>query len=49
MANFNSEFKKILKELEDNISDKNALETAIHSINVVEPGIYKKLMDEYQN
>lgn len=28
MANFNSEFKKILKELEDNISDKNALETA---------------------
>ena len=28
---------------------KNALETAIHSINVVEPGIYKKLMDEYQN
>ena len=28
---------------------KNALETAIHSINIIEPGIYKKLMDEYQN
>ena len=28
---------------------KNALETAIHAINIIEPGIYKKLMDEYQN
>lgn len=28
MANFNSEFKKILKELEEGISDKNALEIA---------------------
>lgn len=28
---------------------KNSLETAIHSINIIEPGIYKKLMDEYQN
>ncbi len=27
---------------------KNSLEQAIHAINVIEPGIYKKLMDEYQ-
>ena len=28
---------------------KVSLESAIHAINVIEPGIYKKLMDEYQN
>ena len=28
MSNFNSEFKKILKNLEENIKDKEALETA---------------------
>ena len=28
---------------------KNSLEQAIHAINVIEPGIYKKLMDDYQN
>ena len=27
---------------------KNSLEQAIHAINVIEPGIYKKLLDEYQ-
>ena len=27
---------------------KNSLEQAIHAINIIEPGIYKKLMDEYQ-
>ncbi len=27
---------------------KKSLETAIHAINVVEPGIYKKLMEEYE-
>ena len=30
-------------------SYKKALEQAIHSINIIEPGIYKKLMDEYQS
>lgn len=28
---------------------KKALEFAINAINVIEPGIYKKLLDEYQN
>ena len=28
---------------------KKSLEEAIHAINIIEPGIYKKLMDEYQN
>ena len=28
---------------------KKSLETSIQAINVIEPGIYKKLMDEYQN
>jgi len=28
---------------------KISLEQAIHAINVIEPGIYKKLMDDYQN
>lgn len=28
---------------------KASLEQAIHAINVIEPGIYKKLMDEYSN
>lgn len=28
---------------------KGALEQAIHAINIIEPGIYKKLMDEYQS
>ncbi len=27
---------------------KSSLESAIHAINVIEPGIYKKLLDEYQ-
>jgi len=28
---------------------KGSLELAINAINVIEPGIYKKLMDEYQS
>ena len=28
---------------------KKSLETAIHTINLVEPGIYQKLVDEYEN
>ena len=28
---------------------KLSLESSIHAINIIEPGIYKKLMDEYQS
>ena len=28
---------------------KSSLEFAIHAINVIEPGIYQKLIEEYQN
>ncbi len=45
MANFNSEFKKILKSLEDNISDKEALEAA--KVEVF--NLYNLFFDEITN
>ena len=45
MANFNAEFKKILKNLEENISDKEALETAkVEMFN-----LYNLFFDEITN
>ncbi len=45
MANFNAEFKKILKNLEDNISDKDALEMAkVEMFN-----LYNLFFDEITN
>ena len=45
MANFNSEFKKILKNLEDNITDKEALEAA--KVEVF--NLYNLFFDEITN
>lgn len=45
MANFNVEFKKILKNLEDNISDKEALEAAKVEIF----NLYNLFFDEITN
>lgn len=45
MANFNAEFKKILKNLEDNISDKEALEAA--KVEVF--NLYNLFFDEITN
>lgn len=45
MANFNEEFKKILKNLEENISDKEALETAKVEIF----NLYNLFFDEITN
>lgn len=45
MANFNAEFKKILKNLDDNISDKEALETA--KVEVF--NLYNLFFDEITN
>ena len=45
MANFNAEFKKILKNLEDNITDKDALEMAkVEMFN-----LYNLFFDEITN
>lgn len=45
MANFNAEFKKILKNLEENISDKDALEAAkVEMFN-----LYNLFFDEITN
>lgn len=45
MSNFNSEFKKILKNLENNITDKEALETAKVEIF----NLYNLFFDEITN